>query len=87
MKIILNNKRTSGKNTICDLKIYYRAILIKLYINVTLTDMSIMGIVSETQKYNHTLMDTCSLIKKLKLYNGQRKASAKNGAGITGNHH
>ncbi len=49
--------------------------------------MSIMGIVSETQKYNHTLMDTCSLIKKLKLYNGQRKASAKNGAGITGNHH
>jgi hypothetical protein len=31
-KTILNNKRTSGGVTISDLKLYYRAILIKNYI-------------------------------------------------------
>ena len=43
VKIILNNKRTSGESTIPDLKLYYRTIVIKkkktkLHSIVTVTD-------------------------------------------------
>jgi hypothetical protein len=44
-KTILNNKRTSGKITIPDLTLYYRAIILS-----TDTDRLIIGIESKTHK-------------------------------------
>ena len=45
------------------------------------------GIESKTWILIHTRMDTWFLTKKLKLYNGKKKASSTNGVGITGCQH
>jgi hypothetical protein len=56
-KTILKDKRTSGANTIPDLKLSYRTIVIKI-MHGTVTDRKINGIELKTQKLTHTPMVT-----------------------------
>ena len=51
------------------------------------TDRLYNGIESRIRILIHTRTNTWFLTKKLKVYNGKKKASSTNGAGITGCQH
>ena len=79
-KTILNNKRTSGGNTMPDLKQLHRTIEIKSAW-YWYSDRQTNGMELKTQKWTHTPMVTWSLTKKLKPSSGKNTAFSTNGAG------
>jgi hypothetical protein len=72
-KTILNNKTTSGGITIPEFKIYHRRIVINSVWYWYRDRQVNQWIEFKTQKQNHTLMNTCSLTKKSKIYYEKRK--------------
>jgi hypothetical protein len=78
-KTILNNKISSGGITMSDLKLYYRAILIKTawyWYND-----------GQVDQWNRTPMVTWSLTRELKPPSGKKTAFSTNGAGTTAGYH
>ena len=86
-KTILYNKSISGGITIPDIKLYYRATVLKTgwywHKNIDVDQWNqIEDPDINPQTYEHLIVE-----KELKLYNGRKKASFTSGAGITGCQH
>ena len=56
----------------------------KQYGTGTKTDIQINGTKQKAQRYIHTPMDTLSLTKEARIYNGLKTISSTSGAGKTG---
>ena len=86
-KIILDNKRTSGKITIPDLKLYCFTVLIKTgwywYTNRQIGQWNR----TNNQKQTHICMDTWLFAKNPKPYYWKQEGPSMNGAGLTGSLH
>jgi hypothetical protein len=86
VKIILNNKRISGRTNIPDLKLYYRAIVITTcyWYNENQVDQwnRIEDPEMNPHTYAHLIFD-----KGAKTISGKKTAFSTNGAGSTGSQH
>jgi hypothetical protein len=87
VKTIFNNKRASGKSTIPDLKLYYRAILIKTTwycYSDRQVDQWLRIEDPEMNPHTYGHFDIGSLTKELKPCSEKKTAFSTNGAGSTG---
>jgi hypothetical protein len=84
-KTLLKDKRISGGITMPDLKLYYRAIVIKNCMVLVYWQTSRIEL--KTQKWTHTPMVTWSSTRELKPSSGKKTAFSTIGADTTGCYH
>jgi hypothetical protein len=86
-KTILNNKRTSGGIAMPDLKLDFRAIVIKIaWYWYSDSQVDQWNRIEDPEMSSHTY-GTCSLTSELKPSSGEKIAFSINGAGLTGGYH